>query len=74
MIKKAFCCVWLDLQYERNDYGFERGTFRVRGEDIDLFPAYLDYGVRISMINGKIQKIFEFDPLTGDINRFLRLR
>jgi len=36
-----------DLQYERNDYGFERGSFRVRGEDIDLFPAYLDQGLRI---------------------------
>jgi excinuclease ABC subunit B len=60
-----------DLQYERNDYGFERGTFRVRGEDIDLFPAYLDYGVRIVMKNNAIAKIFEFDPLTGDLRRDL---
>ncbi len=55
-----------DLQYERNDYGFERGTFRVRGEDIDLFPAYLDYGVRIAMKDGRIYKIIEFDSLTGE--------
>lgn len=60
-----------DLQYDRNDYAFERGSFRVRGEDIDLFPAYLDYGIRISMSNGKISKILEFDPLTGDIERVL---
>ena len=60
-----------DLQYERNDYGFERGTFRVRGEDIDLFPAYLDFGVRIIMNNDRINKIYEFDPLTGDIKKEL---
>lgn len=55
-----------DLQYERNDYGFTRGTFRVRGDDIDLFPAYTDYGMRISISSGKVQNITEFDPLTGD--------
>jgi excinuclease ABC subunit B len=60
-----------DLQYERNDYGFERGTFRIRGEDIDLFPAYLDFGIRITILNGKIAKLLEFDPLTGDIARVL---
>jgi excinuclease ABC subunit B len=56
-----------DLQYERNDYALTRGSFRVRGEDIDLFPAYLDNGIRIIVSNGKIQKLLEFDPLTGDI-------
>ncbi len=55
-----------DLQYERNDYGFNRGTFRVRGEDIDLFPAYSDNGIRISQKNNTITTISEFDPLTGD--------
>lgn len=55
-----------DLQYGRNDYSFERGTFRVRGEDIDLFPAYADYGLRISTKSGKLYKIYQFDPLTGD--------
>jgi excinuclease ABC subunit B len=60
-----------DLQYERNDYGFNRGTFRVRGEDIDLFPAYLDYGLRIVMDNNKIKAILEFDSLTGDITKEL---
>jgi excinuclease ABC subunit B len=56
-----------DLQYDRNDYGFNRGSFRVRGEDIDLFPAYLDQGLRIVVKNGKIEKLLRFDPLTGDI-------
>ncbi len=55
-----------DLQYERNDYGFNRGSFRIRGEDIDLFPAYSDYGLRIMQKNGKIEQIIEFDSLTGD--------
>lgn len=55
-----------DLQYDRNDYGFTRGSFRVRGEDIDLFPAYLDNGLRISIKNGSIEKLLEFDPMTGD--------
>ncbi len=60
-----------DLQYERNDYAFERGSFRVRGEDIDLFPAYLDTGLRIAVFSGKITKLLEFDPLTGDTIRVL---
>ena len=56
-----------DLQYERNDYNFERGTFRVRGEDIDLFPAYLEKGIRFSIFNNLVTRIYEFDTLTGDI-------
>lgn len=60
-----------DLQYERNDYGFKRGTFRVRGEDIDLFPAYSDNALRIEMSNSVLKKMYEFSPLTGDIIRKL---
>jgi excinuclease ABC subunit B len=60
-----------DLQYDRNDYGFTRGSYRVRGEDIDLFPAYLDLGLRISVKNGRIEKLTEFDPLTGDVIKTL---
>lgn len=60
-----------DLQYERNDYEFERGSFRIRGEDIDLFPAYLDFGIRITILNGKITKLLEFDPLTGETSKVL---
>jgi excinuclease ABC subunit B len=56
-----------DLQYERNDYGSKRGTFRVRGENIDLYPAYLDYGIRIEISEEKIKNIQEVDPLTGDV-------
>ncbi len=55
-----------DLQYERYDFGMKRGSFRVRGESIDLFPAYQDTGLRIDMNNGKVAALVEFDPLTGD--------
>lgn len=60
-----------DLQYSRNDYEFSRGVFRVRGESIDLFPAYMDLGIRIDMNGDKIQKMHEFNPLTGDITQIL---
>lgn len=60
-----------DLQYERNEYAFERGSFRVRGETVDIFPAYLDTGLRIDIENGIIVKLLEFDPLTGNTARVL---
>lgn len=61
-----------DLQYERNEYGFERGSFRVRGESIDVFPAYMDQGLRIDMQNGKVAGLFTFDPLTGETVQVLK--
>ncbi|MFD1696378.1 excinuclease ABC subunit UvrB [Roseibium aestuarii] len=54
------------LQYKRNDAAFQRGTFRVRGDTIELFPAhYEDRAWRISMFGDEIEAITEFDPLTG---------
>jgi len=55
-----------DLQYERYEYGFKRGTFRVRGESVDLFPAYSDFGMNIKIENNMLLSITEFDPTTGD--------
>lgn len=55
-----------DLQYERNDYEFRRGSFRVRGNAIDLFPAYVEHGIRIE-VSDFVTNMYEFDPLTGDI-------
>lgn len=55
-----------DLQYERNEYSFDRGSFRVRGESIDLFPAYKDTGIRIELKNDKLLRLSEFNPLTGN--------
>lgn len=60
----------LDLMYTRNDYNFTRGTFRVKGEVIEVYPAYEDYTVRLTLGRDKIDKIEILDPLTGDfLNR-----
>jgi excinuclease ABC subunit B len=61
-----------DLQYERNEYAFERGSFRVRGETIDLFPAYKDTGIRIEIKENKLLKLSEFSSLTGDTIAILK--
>jgi len=58
-----------DLQYERNEYGFHRSTFRIRGNSIDVFPSYLDKGIRVSLKDNKVYELFEFDSLTGEITK-----
>ncbi len=60
-----------DLQYERNDYAFQRGAFRVRGGNIELFPAYMDTGISMELSDDKLISITEFDPLTGKILQVL---
>lgn len=61
-----------DLQYSRSDYSFHRGTFRVRGEIIDICLAYEDSAIRITHDGTKIAKIEKIDPLTGDIQEILK--
>lgn len=56
----------IQLQYERSDFGFHRGTFRVRGEVIDIFPAYEDTSLRIVVTEEKVISITKLDPLTGN--------
>jgi excinuclease ABC subunit B len=57
----------VDLQYRRNDVAFARGSFRLRGEVIDIFPShYEDRAWRVSLFGDEIESIHEFDPLTGD--------
>ena len=55
----------VELQYARNDFGFHRGTFRVFGETIDIYPSYQDIGVRIELEADTIIKISTIDPITG---------
>ncbi|MBI3397261.1 excinuclease ABC subunit B, partial [Candidatus Woesebacteria bacterium] len=55
----------IDLQYERSEFGFYRGTFRVRGDRIDIYPAYLDEAVRIEVTGEKILRVQLLDPTTG---------
>ncbi|MEO8580248.1 MAG: excinuclease ABC subunit UvrB, partial [Gemmatimonadales bacterium] len=54
------------IQYSRNDMGLERGTFRVRGDTVEILPAYEEQGVRVEMWGDEIEKISKIDPLTGD--------
>lgn len=56
----------VDLQYERSDFGFNRGTFRVRGNAIDVYPAYLDEGVHIEFGENVIEKVELINPITGN--------
>ena len=57
----------VDIQYRRNDYLFERGTFRVRGDTVEVFPAYDDQAIRIELWGDEVERITRFDPLTGEI-------
>ena len=57
----------IDIQYERNDYDFRRGTFRVRGDTLEIFPAYEDVAVRVELWGDEIERIVEVDPLTGEV-------
>jgi excinuclease ABC subunit B len=54
------------IQYLRNDVAFERGTFRVRGDTVEIFPAYEEQGVRIELWGDEIERISKIDPVTGD--------
>jgi excinuclease ABC subunit B len=54
-----------ELQYERSEFEFKRGTFRVRGERIDVYPAYEDFGYSVTLDSNKVEKIEKFEPLTG---------
>lgn len=56
---------FVDVQYERNDLNFYRGKFRVRGDVIDIFPAYRQTAYRIEQFGDLIEKIYEIDPLTA---------
>ena len=60
----------VEIQYERNDYDFHRGTFRVRGDVVDIFPAHEEErAVRLEFFGDCIENIAEFDPLTGEVMR-----
>lgn len=61
----------IDIQYDRNDYDFARGTFRVRGDAIDIFPPYADNPIRVEFWGDEIDSITEIDKVTGEeLNSF----
>src|SRR5690606_27054780 len=58
---------FVELHYKRNDAAFQRGTFRVRGDSVEIFPAHLeDRAWRLSLFGDEIESLHEFDPLTGE--------
>ena len=58
---------FVDIQYARNDVSFERGTFRVRGDTVEVFPVYEEHPVRIEMFGDEIERLLTLHPLTGEI-------
>ena len=61
----------LDLQFARNDMDFHRGTFRVRGDTLDIFPANAETAIRVELWGDEVERISEFDPLTGEVYKQL---
>jgi excinuclease ABC subunit B len=63
--RKNILAALVDIQYERNDMNFTPGNFRVRGDTIEVFPAMSNQGLRIELFGDEVERITEFDPLTG---------
>jgi len=59
------------IQYQRNDIDFARGTFRVRGDTIDIHPADEQYGIRVEITDERVERIQMFDPVSGSVRRDL---
>src|SRR3990170_8716564 len=59
----------VDIQYARNDMAFQRGTFRVRGDTLEIIPAYEELAIRIELFGDEIEKLYYLHPLTGEIVR-----
>jgi excinuclease ABC subunit B len=60
---------FVEVQYQRNDIAFERGTFRVRGDTVEIFPVYEEFPLRIEFFGDEIEKLMILDPITGEILR-----
>jgi excinuclease ABC subunit B len=57
----------VDMQYERNDYDFSRGKFRIRGDTLEVLPSYEEIAVRVEFFGDEVERIVEMDPLTGEL-------
>ncbi|MCH8184886.1 MAG: excinuclease ABC subunit UvrB [Chloroflexi bacterium] len=57
----------IDMQYERNDIDFTRGRFRIRGDTLEILPAYEEIGIRIEFWGDEVERIIQLDPLTGEV-------
>jgi excinuclease ABC subunit B len=65
--QRAILARLVELQYERNDFAFTRNKFRVRGDTIEVFPAYEERAIRISLFGDEVERISAVDPLTGEV-------
>ncbi|KUL25050.1 MULTISPECIES: excinuclease ABC subunit UvrB [Actinoplanes] len=59
----------VDIQYTRNDVAFQRGTFRVRGDTLEIIPAYEELAVRVELFGDEVEKLYYLHPLTGEVVR-----
>lgn len=62
---KGYSNQLVQLLYDRSEFEFKRGSFRIRGSFMDIYPAYEDWGLRIMSEDGKVSELYKFDPLTG---------
>jgi excinuclease ABC subunit B len=62
----------VEIQYQRNDLDLHRGTFRARGDVVEIFPAYDDFAIRVELFGDEVETIVQFDPLTGEKRHRLR--
>ena len=69
MDRDALLRALVDIQYSRNDLAFTRGAFRVRGDTVEIIPAYEELAIRIEFFGDEIEKLYYLHPLTGDIVR-----
>jgi len=67
--RDAFLRLLVDVQYTRNDVAFARGTFRVRGDTVEIIPAYEELAIRIEFFGDEIESLYYLHPLTGDVVR-----
>ena len=65
--RDRFLRLLVDIQYERNDVGFTRGTFRAKGDTVDIIPAYEERAVRIEFFGDDIDSLYYIRPVTGDV-------
>ena len=65
--RDRFLRLLVDIQYERNDVGFTRGTFRAKGDTVDIIPAYEERAVRIEFFGDDIDSLYHIHPVTGDV-------
>lgn len=67
--RDEFIHTLIDIQYDRNDYDLSRGTFRVRGDVVDVFPPYAEHPLRFEFFGDEVELIAEIDEVTGEILR-----